>query len=145
MSEGIKDRSRLKGLYIQRSQLQEKLRILNLEECKIVEERANLDEKLAGIQKGIDHYESTPIWISEHALKRYIERVNPDATIETMKAHLLTPKLEELVQTLGNGIYPSDDGICNLVIEDRKILSVTIKETKDQRKERDRVYNRQNR
>jgi hypothetical protein len=122
MSEDERKKSKLRELYAYRSKLTEKLDELTKVKTKVDSEIDEVNKKLAGVLKGIESIEGRGLLITTHAIIRYRERINPDATEEMIRAHLLTPQLINMVNTLGNGEYPVED--FKVIVEDNKVVTI---------------------
>ena len=128
MSEDERKKSKLRELYAYKAKLTERLDELTKNKTAVDNEIEEVNSKLAGVLKGIEHIEGRKILITTHAIERYRERINPDATEDLIRAHVITPQLINMVQTLGNGIYPVED--FQVVVEDNKIVTIQTPYTK---------------
>lgn len=128
MSDEERNRSKLRELYTHKAKLVEKLKMLDKQIGELNSERDSTNRKLSGVLKGIGGIEDRGLVITTHAMLRYRERINPDATDELIRGHLITPQLLNICYILGNGTYPVDD--FQVVIEDLKIVTVISIQTK---------------
>jgi len=116
--------SKLSSLYAQRSKLQSKIEQVKKEEKRLKKELEVLQERLAGVQKGIQHLETREILITTHCIERFRERIGPlDAEESTVRTVLLTPQVREMIKVLGSGTYPVY-GTIQIAVEDNKIITV---------------------
>lgn len=121
MSEERKQ-SKLRELYAHRTRLSTKFSELTKNRDNLNSEIAEVGHKLSEVLKQIEGIEGRNLLITTHAIERYRERINPDATEEEIRYRLLTVQLMNMVTTLGNGTYPVDD--FRVVVEDNKIVTV---------------------
>ena len=121
MTEDVK-KSKLREMYAYKAKLTEKLDELTKSKVRIDHEIEDTNKRLAGVLKGIEHIENRQLLITTHAIERYRERVNPDATEDLIKAHIITPQLLNMIATLGNGTYPVES--FHVVVEDNKVITV---------------------
>jgi hypothetical protein len=132
-----KKESKLSGLYAQRHKLKEKLVKLGKDKEKIETDITNVNDKLKGVNKGIQYIEDGEILITTHFIARYNQRVGP-ATEEDIRAHILTPQLLNMIHTLGNGSYPVYDYM--VIVEDFKLITITVNESREDKKQRVKGY-----
>lgn len=137
MTDDVK-KSKLREMYAYKSKLTERLDTLTKSKVKIDHEIEDTNKRLAGVLKGIEYIENRQLFITTHAIERYRERVNPDATEELIRAHIITPQLLNMIATLGNGTYPVEN--FNVVIEDNKVITVIT--PLDKRSKRERLRRR---
>lgn len=121
MSEERKQ-SKLRELYAYRTRLTEKLTELTKTKGCIEIDITDSNMRLAGVLKQIEYIEGRKLLITTHAMERYRERINSEATDELIHAHLITSQVIEMVTKLGSGTYPVDD--FHVVVEDNKIITV---------------------
>lgn len=124
MSDEEKKKSKLRELYVYRSKLSEKKDHLLKSRQSIDRELREVEDKLAGTEKGIARIENRRMLITTHAIERYHQRIDADATEDAIYAHIVTSHLVNIVQTLGNGTYPVD--FFEVVVEDNKVITVQI-------------------
>jgi hypothetical protein len=134
-----KDRklSRLRGLYAQRHKLNERLVKLGKDKNKIEDEISVTNDKLIGVNKGIQYLEGRDILITSHFVERYNQRVKP-ATEDEIRTHILTPQLLNMIHTLGNGSYPIYN--YSVIVEDFKLITITLNEDIHSKKQRIKGY-----
>jgi chromosome segregation ATPase len=94
-------------------QLQTQLRQLK-EDCEqLVNESKTLNTKIKTKRDEIATVEARivmanlKITVSEHAVLRYLERVQ-GIDISSIKETILNDQIKEQIQTLGNGVYPNN-------------------------------------
>jgi hypothetical protein len=68
-----------------------------------------------------------PLKVSDHAIVRYLERVN-HVRIDNIRERILTPELCAQYATLGDGRYPLGD--VRVVIKDRTVITVLERKNK---------------
>jgi len=134
--EKKKKESRLSGLYAQRHKLNERLVKLGKDKDKIESEIKNTNEKLVGVNKGIEYLEGREILLTTHFIARYTQRIGP-ATEDEMRERILTPQLLNMIRTLGNGTYPVEEFMVR--VEDNKLITIYRNETKENKTQRTRV------
>lgn len=135
--EKVRKESIVRGLYAQRIKHEEKVRYW---EGIVKEGTSRLEmhrKKIAGIDAKIKGINTREIFLTTHFIERYHERIGP-GTPEEIKEHILTPQLVNMIQTLGNGKYPVHE--YNVVVEDNKLLTISLPETKEVKKERLKKY-----
>ena len=81
--------------------------VLLLKQDTVHKELKSNKERIAEIEKKIKSAASKGLSVSDHAILRYLERVEQIPPAE-VAARILTPKLKEMVATLGDGLYPVD-------------------------------------
>lgn len=119
-------KSKLRELYVYKAKLVGELDHLTKQktglDCKIDE----LNVKLSGVLKGIEHIEGCQLLITSHFIDRYRQRVGPDSIHEEhIRAHIVTQQLLNMIETLGNGVYPVEDlpGY-TVVVQDNKLITI---------------------
>lgn len=140
--EREKKESRLRGLYAQRHKLNERLVKLGKDKDSIESEIKNTNEKLVGVNKGIEYLEEREILLTTHFIARYIQRIGP-ATEDEMRERILTPQLLNMIRTLGNGTYPVEEFMVR--VEDNKLITIMNSEGKEEKKERTRANRKKSR
>ncbi|SEW21711.1 hypothetical protein SAMN05428988_3240 [Chitinophaga sp. YR573] len=108
--------------------LQSHLHSLNGERDIILFKINGLNQQLGEVNNNINKTEKmlrlmkrNNVIVSEHAILRFIERVQPLPPSE-VAARILTPSLKNMVLTLGNGTYPVDD----FLVKVRDNIVVTV-------------------
>jgi len=140
--EREKKESRLRGLYAQRHKLNERLVKLGKDKNSIESEIKNMNEKLVGVNKGIEYFEGREILLTTHFIARYIQRIGP-ATEDEIRERILTPQLLNMIHTLGNGTYPVEEFMVR--VEDNKLITIMTPEGKEEKKERTRANRKRSR
>ena len=119
-------KSKLRELYIYKTKLVDKLDELTKDRSVLDSEIEEVNRKLSGVLKGIEHIESRQVLITSHFVDRYRQRVGPDtAPEEHIRAHIITQQLLNMIETLGNGVYPVEDlpGY-TVVVQDNKLITI---------------------
>lgn len=94
-----------------------------LSEMKDAQTRYSEAQKAVGLlEKQIESLTQREVVVSEHALLRYCERVY-GCDLESIKAEILTPQVVNCINTLGNGKFPTGNGL-KAVVKDRVVVSV---------------------
>jgi hypothetical protein len=132
-SENMKKESIIKGLYAQKKKHEEKISYWKTVEKEVVSNLKKHTDQLNAIEDKLERLNAREIFLTTHFIERYHERVGP-ATEEEIKKRILTPQFENMVRTLGNGKYPFDQ--YSIVVQDFKLLTITLPETRDRRHER---------
>jgi hypothetical protein len=117
-----KERNKLKGLYSQKRQLEDKKRVAEKNSKEAAANLQVINTKLILVNKEIKKYENKTIFITTHAIDRYRERVDQSKTIQEIKDEILTDKFYSMVNTLGDGQYPVLDYM--VAVEDRKVTTI---------------------
>lgn len=66
------------------------------------------------------------IAVTDHAIIRYIERIE-GRNLNEIRKKLITSKICEQVETLGEGFYPIDELNCRVFIKGKKVVTVLEK------------------
>ena len=135
--EKVKKESIIRGLYAQKKKHQEKITYWKGIEKEVVSNLKKHTDQLNAIEDKLERLNAREIFLTTHFIERYHERVGP-ATEKEIKKHILTPQFENMVRTLGNGKYPFDQ--YTIVVQDFKLLTITLPETRDRRHERSKQY-----
>lgn len=122
MTDELRKQSKLRELYAHKAKLTGRLDELTKNRNAIDVEVEEVNTKLAGVLRGIEHIENRQLLITAHAIERYRERINPNATEDLIRAHIVTPQLLKMIDTLGNGTYPVEE--FHVIIEDNKVITV---------------------
>jgi len=113
----------------QLKQLQTRLSLLESErEVKKIEvltkqkECAEITKEIGKIKNTISSISTSPI-VSEHAILRYLERVN-GIDVFAIEKEILSASVLKIIETLGgNGKYPLDNGY-KAVIKDNVVVTI---------------------
>lgn len=127
----------LSSLYAQKRHHETKIDYWKGQSKNIEGELRKYVEQLTAIESKLEKIVDRKIYISSHAISRYRSRIGPlDATEEQIRARILTPNLQKIINTLGSGTYISDDGIVKIVLEDMKIITILKADvTKEEKRE----------
>jgi len=60
--------------------------------------------------------------VSEHAIIRYLERVN-GLNLDTIREAILSPAMKKAIDSMGSGKYPIGNG-CRAVVKGKTVVSV---------------------
>lgn len=119
-------RSKLSGLYAYKLKLIERIDEKTKERTAVDTELVELNDKLSGVLRNIEHIEGRQVLITTHFIERYHQRVGPaDATEDNIRGHIVTPQLLKMIDTLGNGVYPVEGMIgYSVVVQDNKLITI---------------------
>jgi hypothetical protein len=135
--EKVKKESIIRGLYAQKKKHEEKISYWKGVEKEVVSNLKKHNQQLNAIEDKLERLNAREIYLTTHFIERYHERVGP-ATEQEIRKHVLTPQFENMIKTLGNGKYPLDQ--YSIVVEDFKLLTITIPETKTKKSQRFMQY-----
>jgi hypothetical protein len=65
------------------------------------------------------------VTVSDHAMIRYLERVEGVNTNATIRQKILTPQMSQLISQLGDGDYPTTEGF-KLRVRKGTIVTIII-------------------
>ena len=74
------------------------------------------------IPKKYDHNDLDELHLTYHAVRRYIERINPNATIDEAIKELINNKLITQIKFIKNGIIPTSK--CTVIVTNYKIVTI---------------------
>lgn len=114
-------RFKIKELVTRKKKLQSKLERLHQE---VNESKTEYSKTKAQIDK-INNILSTSaknLIVTEHALLKYIERFM-DIDLEKIKKQIADKQIEDQAKTLGNGKYPTKDGL-TLVVKNMTVVTL---------------------
>lgn len=117
----LKNQVTLKGYESQLQKLKGSREVLKFKLDGLNKELRDNKEKIKHLESRIYDLKRSDLIISEHAILRYIERVEvipPSEVPERIK----TDKLLEMVRTLGNGVYPLED--FSVKVKDNVVITV---------------------
>jgi TolA-binding protein len=122
----IKNNSVLKQLHSQASKIEGDIESLDMERNRINKEMVNKREQLKEIKAKITsiHEHNKDLLVSEHAIIRYLERVE-GFNFHEIRHKIITEKLKEQFKVLGNGTYPID-GKFSVKIQNNVIVTIFI-------------------
>jgi hypothetical protein len=132
-NEKVKKESIIRGLYAQKKKHQEKITYWKGIEKEVVSNLKKHTDQLNAIEDKLERLNAREIFLTTHFIERYHERVGP-ATEQEIKKHVLTSQFVNMIRTLGNGKYPF--GKYTIVVEDFKLVTITLPETRDKKSQR---------
>jgi hypothetical protein len=135
--ENVKKESVIRGLYAQKNKHEEKLAYWESVEKEVTANLIRYREQIQKINEKLERLNAREIFLTTHFIERYHQRIAL-ATEEQIREHVLTPQFVNMVRTLGNGKYPL--GHYTIVVEDFKLLTITLPETKDKKSQRSVQY-----
>lgn len=119
MAENIT--STLKQLRGYKNSLLKEKSLLEIKLKHIESDITNLNNHILGIDKKIDSVLKTGLTVTDHAIIRYLQRVQ-QIDISLVPAKIITEDLRKNVNKLGDGHYPVDDFI--VVVSDNVVVTV---------------------
>lgn len=131
--EKVKKESIIRGLYAQKKKHEQKISYWKGVQKEVDSNLKKHNQQLDAIEGKLERLNAREVYLTTHFIERYHERVGP-ATEEEIRKHVLTPQFENMIKTLGNGKYPLDE--YSIVVEDFKLLTITIPETKSKKSQR---------
>lgn len=107
-------------------ELQAELAKLKSEKLQIRNKSQSVIDQLKNIENKIEELRlsQTEIIISDHAIVRYLERVE-GIDMEDVKKKIATEKVTELINKLGNGIFPVND-VFKITVNKKVITTVLL-------------------
>jgi predicted nuclease with TOPRIM domain len=115
--------SELKALKTKQSKLRNEITKAGYEASKIEEKKKTLQYELRDIDASINRI-SAGVEISEHAILRYLERIE-GVDIEEVRKKILPPEVREQIQILGSGVFP----VAGFKLRARDNVIVTVMES----------------
>lgn len=126
-----KDREEIKKLQSIKASIEAEIETLELKEKNLKQEIStkkmnlnNLRQKINSLSKS-----SEQLTISEHAILRYIQRVM-GLDIEEISSKILPQEEMQVVDRLGNGHYPINNGEFRIIVKNRVVITVYTDEDK---------------
>ncbi len=121
---GIKQRTEHKRLTVLLEKLEGEMEALKMQKNSISQEIQAKNTQVMKVRSELKKLNkaSDNIIISEHAILRYLERVKK-IDIELLSGEILTPKVIEAYDKLGDGKYPINNQY-KVVIKDNVVLTV---------------------
>lgn len=116
---------------IERSdELQSELAELKSQKSMIKSKSQSVIDKLKDVEKNIEELRlsQTEIIVSDHAVVRYLERVM-GMSIDSIKKKIVTEKVNELINKLGNGVFPVDD-VFKITVNNKVVTTVLLNNQK---------------
>lgn len=95
----------LKGLKIQSQKIIDHIKKLKNDQSLIAKELRAKCAQLNEVNQAIKILQQKEIFISEHAILRYLERVC-HINLKEIRSRILNPRTRYLIETLGDGSYP---------------------------------------
>lgn len=126
MSSNVKDSSILKNLQSQLSRLEGEFESLKMQQNDIavnIQHKKKHIEEVKNKIKQLQSNKKKALVVSEHAILRYLERVE-NIDINSIIEKISTDKLKEMADVLGNGTFPVN-GFSAKVI-DNVVVTVII-------------------
>lgn len=115
MGNAIKNETTLKSLKTRLEKEYASARVLEMEIKSLNKKKDIIYKNIRSLKDSIDKIGKEYLVISEHAILRYIERVEI-IPIEEVKAKVLSEQLIKMWKILGNGEYPiGDTGACAII------------------------------
>lgn len=111
----------LKGLQSYLGKKQREREVILFKLNGVNQELRQCNQDINRTEKMIRLIQQKDLVVSEHAILRYIERIeqlHPSQVVE----RIVTPRLKEMVETLGNGTYPIEDFV--VVVRDNVVVTV---------------------
>ena len=90
---------------------------------ELIREATAVQEEIDGMK---EQAKETKLIVSEHAVLRYLERVQ-GIDMKAIRDEILDPIMIAKVKTLGDGKYPCRDGAFKVLVKDGVITSVVSK------------------
>lgn len=103
---------------------------LQAELISIKSDKQSIVDKLKHVESKIEDIKNAQleIVVSDHAIIRYLERVE-NLDIEAIKKKIATDKVSELINKLGNGVFPVND-VFKITVNKKVITTVLLNEQK---------------
>jgi chromosome segregation ATPase len=108
--------------------LQTKIKKLDVEITENLKERKALDKRIntiradiASLQKEVDKLKTANVIVTEHAMLRYLERVQ-GIDMEEVKRAILPENSRKIIAQLGPGTYPVNG--FKIKVADRSVVTV---------------------
>lgn len=124
--EAVKEQATLKSLYTRIEKEKAEISVL---QSQIRDAKAELIErhnKLNFLKKEVDKLTRDDLVLTEHAILRYMERVEL-VPIEEVEKRILTEELKKMWRVLGNATYPIGDTSASVIIRGNVITTVINK------------------
>jgi len=138
----IQDSHRLKQLQSRRAKLEVELEQVGQELTRVQEKHATVTQDLSNVLGQINSLTTTAPVVSEHALLRYLERVQ-GIDLDEVRSRILSERTIGVINTLDTcPRLPIGEGVA-LVVENRRVVSVIGDHGKRQSKKGKRKGSRQ--
>ena len=119
----IKTRETLKSLQSQLAVLEVRRDDLKVRMTEIQIQLNDTCRKVEEIKTTVRKIKCDEITVSEHAIIRFIERVDEIDT-EAIKREILSDDTIAKIRTLGNGKYPINEGKNKIVVKNNVVITV---------------------
>jgi len=117
----LKRSAQKKQLETRKTKLIEEVNALKTDLREVEKRLSNRKTKIKSIEASLKELNTTP-YVSEHALLRYLERTfNLD--LDAIKEKILTKESKLLIEKLGNGKYPIENGR-KIIVKNKCVVSV---------------------
>lgn len=111
----------LKQLESQKIKLEEELKVVNAEADRILKHQKDLRSDLNTIIRKINNLLSSDVVLTEHALLRYLERIQ-GVDLAEIKNNILDDTTKDQIKVLGSGRFPKDG--YTLIVKNNTIISI---------------------
>lgn len=103
---------------------------LQAELMEIKTEKQSIVDRLKHVESKIEELKNShmELVVSDHAIVRYLERVE-NLDIEAIKKKIVTEKVNELINKLGNGVFPVNDTF-KITVNKKVITTVLLNSQK---------------
>jgi hypothetical protein len=118
----IQKTQELKSLQVRLSKSKAILIELNKDKKTLQEAYNQKSNLVAHLEQQIIKLKGSDIIVSEHAIIRFLERAM-GIDIDMIKGKILSESLSNTIKSMGNGKYPTCEGLC-LVVKDGTVVSV---------------------
>jgi hypothetical protein len=121
----IKETNILKGLQTQLERASGEFEALKLQQNEIIAHIQYKKKQVDDLKNKIKQFESTknkPLIVSEHAILRYLERVE-GLDINSVIEKIATPDIKKMAEVLGNGTFPSGN---NFSVKVNNNIAITV-------------------
>jgi hypothetical protein len=124
-SRNIKDGSILKGLQTQLNKAEGEFESLKLQQNDLIGTIQHKKRQIEEMKNKITILQTTKkIVVSEHAIFRYLERVEK-MDINTIIEKIVPEHIREMVEYLGSGSYPVD-GKFSIKVKNNVVTTITV-------------------
>jgi hypothetical protein len=123
MAGNIREANKLKQLQGQLEKEKAEHSVIMMQKKDILKKEQDINKKISRIQTEIANYVGKDLTMSEHAILRYVEKVqlvNPN----DVPGIVITEELKKMHRVLGNGEYPMGDSGFSLIIKNNIIVTI---------------------
>ncbi|HJT72652.1 MAG TPA: hypothetical protein VJ720_01515 [Chitinophaga sp.] len=120
-TEAVMRKMSLKGLQTHLNERSSERQVLLFKLNGLNDQLRQCNKEINQTEKMIRLLKDRDLIVSEHAIVRYLERVETVNPSEVPRK-ILTDKLREMVATLGNGTYPVNDFL--VVVKNNVVITV---------------------